>query len=562
MITSIYLLYFAQESKYNNYLPTIQSMLNSFKTFVILPYESFDLEIGIDYPSHWNKNIKERMPPGFLYIDPVSSLVLSSSEENVRNDSTTKLEIYSFKLYKIITIDEAVNETVKTYQGYGIKSLNGFQLIDSKSTDWIKMNPSHMLNYSYIDSTNRIINNTEIITIQNGKEYHIIFSAEEKDYLTYLDDIHNIISSFKIFSTLPYDKQFDKYSAITLRYPNTYPWEPQDIDNKTIQLSSSSDNNFTISVFPFNKSLPEITKELIADYKQKKINFISLENSTTSINTTLGTNIPANKITFSYYNPDIGEQINEMQTYAVFKDKLYLLSYSASEYSYDESIATVNGIIDSFKITEHIQYNDNDFKHMQYGLIKDIIYPSTWSNSSQDLALFFQAPPENNTTINKYNETLMFSVGAAGTSTLEELVGNDINIFKKTYANFSLIESQRIPFGNNSAHKIVYTYKEYDNDSIFDNNAFCKCEKKEMIIYTIINNKIFAIGYSAEFDKFFTYLPTIEKIIDSIDIEQGSPLGKKKSFGLPMNGSPVDLAINYVTNKLYIAVPDARYSKS
>ena len=47
--------YFAQTPKFSTYLPTVQHMIGSLVTFSMLPYESFDMEMKIKYPSNWNK---------------------------------------------------------------------------------------------------------------------------------------------------------------------------------------------------------------------------------------------------------------------------------------------------------------------------------------------------------------------------------------------------------------------------------------------------------------------------------------------------------------------------
>ena len=47
--------YFAEATKYDNYLPTIQKMINSFEIIDFLPYENLNYGVKIQYPSNWEK---------------------------------------------------------------------------------------------------------------------------------------------------------------------------------------------------------------------------------------------------------------------------------------------------------------------------------------------------------------------------------------------------------------------------------------------------------------------------------------------------------------------------
>ena len=58
-------------------------------------------------------------------------------------------------------------------------------------------------------------------------------------------------------------------------------------------------------------------------------------------------------------------------------------------------------------------------------------------------------------------------------------------------------------------------------------------------------------------DKFSSYLQTIEAIINSTKVLENTLKYTTNKSGLPLNGGPIDLAINPVTNRIYVAIPDA-----
>lgn len=85
----------------------------------------------------------------------------------------------------------------------------------------------------------------------------------------------------------------------------------------------------------------------------------------------------------------------------------------------------------------------------------------------------------------------------------------NINKLKQSLIDFELNESTTITVaGGNPAHKMVYTNVEENN-----------IQTKTMQVLTIKNDKIYLITYTAEQRKYDSYLPTIQKMIDSFRIK-------------------------------------------
>jgi hypothetical protein len=123
------------------------------------------------------------------------------------------------------------------------------------------------------------------------------------------------------------------------------------------------------------------------------------------------------------------------------------------------------------------------------------------SNGGKDrfqerFTIFVQKLPNHNVTLNKYiNDSLSF---------YREPLTENFNL-----TDFKVIElNVNTTLWNNTAHKLLYsTYsEEYNNDL------------RVMEIWTLNGDRAFLIRYIAEAQKYDLYLPTIQKMIDSLDI--------------------------------------------
>ena len=75
----------------------------------------------------------------------------------------------------------------------------------------------------------------------------------------------------------------------------------------------------------------------------------------------------------------------------------------------------------------------------------------------------------------------------------------------QNHSDFKLLESTEFKLAGNMAHKIVFTA----TDNI-------KHERKAMQIWTVEGDKAYLITYKAEPGQYSNYLPTIQKMVDSI----------------------------------------------
>ena len=112
--------------------------------------------------------------------------------------------------------------------------------------------------------------------------------------------------------------------------------------------------------------------------------------------------------------------------------------------------------------------------------------------------------------LDSYQETLGIGIEELTDQnmTLEEYADSLITDYNKTLTDFKLIESNRSITlgGNNPAYGLIYTDRE-------DNTIY-----KTMEIGTIIGDRVYYIEYFAEEKKYSNYLPTIQMMINSLQI--------------------------------------------
>ena len=94
----------------------------------------------------------------------------------------------------------------------------------------------------------------------------------------------------------------------------------------------------------------------------------------------------------------------------------------------------------------------------------------------------------------------------SSSATLNGFVNEQISTYKQRLVDFQIIKSNITPIDNNPTYQIQYTQK--DGRATFDT----------LQIWTMSGNRIYAIIFNADPADYPTYLPIIQKIIDSFDV--------------------------------------------
>ena len=138
-----------------------------------------------------------------------------------------------------------------------------------------------------------------------------------------------------------------------------------------------------------------------------------------------------------------------------------------------------------------------------------IQYPSNWEKlANLDNFVTFTAPPETDTRI--YPAALGLKVqelSSQNIPSLQEITKVQMSDLKRSNPDLNVLESTSTTIAGKPAHKIVFS--AIDNEEV---------ERKAMQVWTVIGNKAVLITYKADPDKFSSYLPTIERMIDSFKV--------------------------------------------
>jgi hypothetical protein len=137
-------------------------------------------------------------------------------------------------------------------------------------------------------------------------------------------------------------------------------------------------------------------------------------------------------------------------------------------------------------------------------------YPGGWeiiiqNTSNSLLSLRFNSPPENDTDIFRENVRLVINTVSNNTA-LSNFTGAALASYLELYSDLELIELSSTNLTNNAipAYKLVASLPQEGLDF--------------MQIFAIKENKVYTILYSSEKTTYSTYLPIIEKMINSFEV--------------------------------------------
>ena len=400
--------------------------------------------------------------------------------------------------------------------------------------------------YNYTDDQYGVgvIRALEIVTQKDDTIYKVIYFGQGSTFDNYLPTVNKMIESIEIFKLQFYE---DVPNQLQIKYPST--WYINNTNN-TITLNPSVTlsprDNLTIRSFNSAQSLNTIIDRINGT---KKLNYEYIGKSNRTIQTTLGNNSIATEL--SYGKNGDGLNVVDTEILTEFNNKTYLIELLSKEnrYSTIDLPQFINDTINRFRIIEFTDYKDK-LNSTKQGGVSYIEYPRIWTFIPHTTGFVIWSPLEKNDDNVDENLGLTIEFSQVGTD-IESLVSNQINNAKGNLSNFQLIDSEETTLFNKPAHKVIYTYK----DDQLPNS--CQCDIKVMSVFTIINNKAYTFDYMGEMDKFSSYLQTIEAIINSTKVLENTLKYTTNKSGLPLNGGHIDIAINPVTNRIYVAIPDA-----
>jgi DNA-binding beta-propeller fold protein YncE len=521
--------YSAQTPNFNNYLPTIEKMIESFKTISVLSYENFDLGIRMKYSNDWNfiefPNVGTKNVTFFPHLEHNSDTLVNSNRVN-------RLSIYAHPHSQdLSTVKEDFNHTIDDYKSLGYnrsEDRRNSTFIDSTPTNLLRiMDPAHNVTYSYEEPGSGItIIQTNIITIQNDRVYSISYSFPREEYAYYARIVNDMINSTEFF-TPRFDP--DTNLLLLLHYPSDFEINPE--NNTRITFQSIPDSNekpeFVINV----------NKEGGSNFNKTNCNLMQ-PLAFTYINTTLAQEIPADERFFTCQTNN--GTVNVLQVNATFKDKTYNFTYRAEPLEFSQSVSTIEKIINSTKIIDSLsvrQVDCNDPKkfnflpyHSAYNFTT-VYDPSYWDNPKDYGNGRLVFTPRNDSL-----PSLLVNVRPSEDMKLLDIVQETIQKSAKRYSDFKIyLANQTTP-------------SSYDLEFIADGNM-----TKIIYILNDTNKNVYSLYYNANLDEFYSFQPIIEQMREP-NCFKLDPDSKPRTYtGFKVGDKPLGIAINHRTNTTYVA---------
>lgn len=135
-----------------------------------------------------------------------------------------------------------------------------------------------------------------------------------------------------------------------------------------------------------------------------------------------------------------------------------------------------------------------------------IKYPSDWMEEDiMGIGFFFH--PRNNQDLYSA-EGVMITPGVFDNPiTLEEYSKKTMEIYKNDFPDMIVVDSSKTMIAGSPAKKLIVSYKDENHDV------------ETMFIWTIKNDKMYMVAYSAEQKRYSILLETAEEMINSFEID-------------------------------------------
>jgi hypothetical protein len=152
----------------------------------------------------------------------------------------------------------------------------------------------------------------------------------------------------------------------------------------------------------------------------------------------------------------------------------------------------------------------NYHEKMTYGV--GMQYPSDWEIQENQNKVIFISPQESTEDLFREGVAILvqnIQFGNGTVMSLDGYVNSVIDSFKRSGSNISIsdwIPTNLTLYPSSLAMKLVYTWNNRGMDM------------KTMDIYTINGNNAYTITYGSPVDKFDSFMPTVQKMIDSFEI--------------------------------------------
>lgn len=469
-------------------------------------YENTYFGIEISYPPDW-------------YIDHEN--VDYENDVSFFSDFEDRYDVYDERMVLIIerlNSDVSLNDYTevlrRTFSG-------GVRIIEESSSVTLSGYRAHSAVFdSYLSDDNVSLKGKAIWTVVNGRAYLLESHAEDKAYDAYIPIFNKMINSFKITDTSPdkepiYHTFYGTEQGFSIQYPETWsvetdresapadevviffsPWHGYMIDN---------DANIDVSVadVPRGTTLASYTENALEVYQEFR-DFKLLESKDTKLSGN-----DAHQIVYTWKSRGI--DLERLEIWTLKGTVVYHLTFEMEQAVFSEYEPIFQHVVNTFELSGSTIADIQNvplstYENSDYGI--KIQYPETWSQVGPAGGMVtFMSPLTDND--DNYRENVQIKVADHPSSiSLEELTRFNINDLNATVKEFKLIESKSITLDGHPAHTIVYS-------GVYNNINF-----QSLAAWTVLDNRAYNIWFYGKQVEYETYLPVIQKMLDSFEIDE------------------------------------------
>jgi PsbP-like protein len=310
--------------------------------------------------------------------------------------------------------------------------------------------------------------------------------------------------------------------GIKLQYPAN--WERDSYDDKVAFFAPSLGNSEIIpaSMFVEVDNLPfQITD--VEDYISHYVNHLTRHAAISEPSVVTLTRLAGNLAYNFTASAKIGQDEYRATDIIMLSGvkKYEMTYYIAKQSKLSSYLPTIQKMIDSLEINIGITNSSkNEPTSGNFFLTYEnnstlgikIQYPANWQRIESENnvhGVLFLSPSESNS--DKFLESFSVSSSSLSNSnnnSVEELARQAISDHIEHLPDFQLLDIKLITVKDNPAYMLVYKY----TDLVFG-------KAMAMDIGMENGDKVYILSYLAEPSKFFRYLPTIQKMVDSFEIQ-------------------------------------------
>ena len=491
--------YHAQESRYEDYLPTVQKMIDSLSIFGTKQYSNIASGMSIRYLSNWKVSEENSTSPSF---NPAIKTLFYLPQEINRSSINNRHEILKYISVSDVSLDELANRTIEstnlTYWKYP-----NFTVIEQPR---FNIEPFRLFSFQYTDPISRkeVVRVTQFLIEVNGNIYDFSYIVKKDQYTKYLQTIAHMINSLKFF-------QFNSYESFKLGAAFEYPsnWKIIYDQENEIYLRPEEELDPSLRIFSevvgIGTSLDDFVSETINSYSkglEQKHNFFLITN-VSSMLSNYPDLVPTRILNYSYSDRDLGI-INNTEIIVKNGLKIFHILFSSPQGKYLDHLPAALKTADSVRLID--VENTVEFRGKPSGIM--LIKPVEWSVQNSTLSHISDIS----------NLSELESDPQAVRLSIVPYIGNitqldyDINasLSKSNLTDYETsITTVYTNLDNNTvAHKKVYTQNiTHYNSNVTEANFIT-------IFYTVFKNNVYLISHNDTYEYDRNMSPSPEKLLN------------------------------------------------